>query len=220
MSKKLAIVHTTPVTVEPLKALAAQYLPDFNVINFVDDSILPQLGQSGGKLEEVQDRFLQYHAFAEEAGADVILSACSSVGELVALAQEKVSVPVVRIDEAMAEEAINRGEKIGVVATLSTTLNPTLKLLEEKAAAANKEVQLEPKLADEAYKCLLNGDKEGHDRILAEILGEMGKRLQVIVLAQASMARVLDSLPEDERGKYLTSPQLGMVRVKQIAEGI
>jgi aspartate/glutamate racemase len=220
MSKTLAIIHTTPVTVDPLKALANKYLPDFDVINFVDDSILPQLGRNGGKLEEVQERLIQYSRYAEQAGADVILNACSSVGDVVDLARKELSIPIIRIDEAMAEEAIKRGTRIGVVATLSTTLNPTIKLLKDKAEEFSKNVEFDSVLAEEAYKCLINGDKDGHDEVLAKVLAELGGKTDVVVLAQASMARVLEKLPKEQQGKFLTSPELGMARVKEKMEGI
>ena len=62
---KLAIIHTTPATVEPMKALASELLPGRELVNFVDDSILPQLAQNGGNLAEVEERLIQYARFAE-----------------------------------------------------------------------------------------------------------------------------------------------------------
>ena len=61
---KLAIIHTTPATVEPLKALAAEMLADCELVNFVDDSILPQLAKNGGNLFEVEERLIHYASFA------------------------------------------------------------------------------------------------------------------------------------------------------------
>ncbi|TVY08396.1 aspartate/glutamate racemase family protein [Paenibacillus cremeus] len=133
MSRKLGVIHTTPVTVDVFKALAAELMPGCSVINFVDDSILPELALPGTKVESVQDKLVQYAKYAERAGADVILSACSSVGEAASAMCSSVSVPVIRIDDAMATEAIRQGTKIGVAATLETTLRPTIELLQQKA---------------------------------------------------------------------------------------
>jgi Asp/Glu/hydantoin racemase len=93
MPQKLAVIHTTALTAEPLGALAAELLPGVTVVNFVDDSILPQLLEDGGNTKMVEARLVQYARFAEEIGADAILSACSSVGEVVATMQEAVAVP-------------------------------------------------------------------------------------------------------------------------------
>jgi Asp/Glu/hydantoin racemase len=212
---RLAIIHTTAATVEPLKTLAQEILPGCEVINLVDDSILPQLAQNGGDLDQVAGRWLGYARVAEEVGAGVILSACSSVGELVKKARQEVSVPVVRIDEAMAEEAVRRGRRIGVAATLETTLNPTLRLLQEKAVSAGREVELKPVLIEAAYQRLMAGDKDGHDDLLARALEDLASEAEVVVLAQASMARVLPRIPEPGREKFLSSLGLGMERVKE-----
>ncbi|MEK3889948.1 aspartate/glutamate racemase family protein [Bacillus sp. FSL K6-3431] len=220
MGNTLAIIHTTPVTVESLNTLANELLPEFNIVNFVDDSILPQLAENGGKIEEVEERLIQYAKYAEQVGADIILNACSSVGEVVEKAREALNIPIIRIDEAMAEEAIKLGRKIGIASTLSTTMNPTLKLLEDTARKYNKQIDFQPELAGEAYKRLVNGDKKGHDDLLLEVLSKLMTEVDVVVLAQASMARVVEKLPKQQQGRFLTSPRLGMERVKRTMEGI
>lgn len=216
---RLAIIHTSPATIEPLKNLAREMMPGIDVINFLDDSILPQLRDNGGNVEEVAGRLVQYATFAEQAGADVILSACSSVGEVAARMRERVSVPVVRIDEAMAETAVRCGRVIGVAATLATTLNPTLRLIQNKAASLDRAVELKSLLVNEAYQKLIAGDAAGHDVLLAEALLKFTRETDVIVLAQASMARVLLTLPDDVQDRFLTSPRLGIEQVKTALRG-
>jgi glutamate racemase len=214
MTATLAIIHTTPLTVEPLKALATQLLPGVDVVNFVDDSILPQLRRNDGNVEEVRERLSHYARFAEQVGAHVILNACSSVGGVVEVMRQQVSIPVVRIDEAMAEQAVQRGRRIGVAATLATTLNPTMQLVQSKADAAGMSIEIVPLLADSAYQKLLAGDKAGHDAELATALADLAASVDVVVLAQASMARVVTALTPEQQQKCLSSPRLGMERVK------
>ncbi|MEC0174554.1 aspartate/glutamate racemase family protein, partial [Paenibacillus favisporus] len=120
-SFKLAVIHTTPVTVDPLRDLAQQLMPGLRVINLVDDSILPELAENGGRVEAIAGRWRQYAHIAERQGADCILNACSSIGELCAAVQPEIAVPIVRIDEAMAEHAVRSAGTIGVAATLATT---------------------------------------------------------------------------------------------------
>lgn len=213
---KLAIIHTTPATIDTMKTLATEILPGHQLVNFVDDSILPQLGQNGGSLVDVEERMIHYARFAEQVGADVILEACSSVGELVPKMQSAVSIPVVRIDEAMAEQAVQRGTRLGVAATLPTTLQPTTRLLHAKAQAAGKQVEITPLLIEGAYQRLMAGDREGHDNLLVEKLQELARAVDVVVLAQASMARVLPRLSAADQEKILVSPRLAMERVKNV----
>ncbi|HEY3475979.1 MAG TPA: aspartate/glutamate racemase family protein [Anaerolineales bacterium] len=217
---KLAIIHTTSATVETMKALAAEMLPGSELVNFVDDSILPQLGQNGGDLNQVEERLVHYARFAEQVGADVILEACSSVGEVVAKMQSTVSIPIVRIDEAMAEQAVQRGKRLGVAATLPTTLQPTTRLLQAKAQELGRQVEITPLLIEGAYQKLMAGDRDGHDNLLVEKLGELARTVDVAVLAQASMARVLPRLSATEQEKILVSPRLAMERVKNVVASL
>lgn len=217
---KLAIIHTTSATVDSMKTLAAELLPNLELVNFVDDSILPQLGRNGGNLAEVEERLVHYARFAEKVGADVILEACSSVGELVPKMQSAVSIPIVRIDEAMVEQAVQRGEHIGVAATLRTTLQPTTRLLHAKAKEVDKEVEITPLLIEGAYQKLMVGDREGHDNLLVEKLQGLARTVDVVVLAQASMARVLPRLSTADQEKILVSPRLAMERVKNVVASL
>ncbi len=212
---KLAVIHTTTVTVDAIKSLAADIMPGTQVINFIDDSILPLLAENGGDVGAVEERLITYARFAEQSGADAILEACSSVDELVAAMRLNVSIPVVRIDEAMAERAVRSVSRIGVAATLGTTLRPTLALLRTKAQEAGREVELTPLLVSEAYRKLIAGDREGHDNTLAAALMMLAASVDLVVLAQASMARVLQLMPDTLQSKFLSSPRLAVERVKE-----
>lgn len=218
IEKKLAIIHTSFATVEPLTALAKDTIIGCEVVNFMDDSILPQLMKNGGDLSTVEGRWLQYVVFAEDVGADCVLNACSSVGELTEKARRMVSIPVLRIDEAMAEKAIAIAQRIGVAATLPTTLRPTLALLGKKSREAGKDIELQSALADGAYEQLMTGHKDAHDAILIKALKELADKVDIVILAQASMARVIPLLPAEIRDKFLSSPVLAMQRVKAVLD--
>jgi Asp/Glu/hydantoin racemase len=215
MNKIIGILHTTTATVDLLKGLAREILPAFTLLHYVDETILPQVAADHGSLTNVIVRLKRHAECAQEMGADAILNACSSVGAGVALIRASVTIPVVRIDDAMAEDAVQRGEVVGVAATLETTLLPTVRLLEEKAAEAGRVVRIETALVGEAFTRLSMGDLEGHDNLLAAGLQELLNKADVIALAQASMARVLTSFTEDTQQKFLTSPRLGIQHLKR-----
>jgi Asp/Glu/hydantoin racemase len=216
MMAKLAILHTTLATTVSLPVLAAEILPGVSLHHFVDDTILPQLLANGGRTSEVEERVVQYARFAEQAGADVILCACSSIGEIVPAAQRCLNIPILRIDETMAEKAIANGGSIGVAATLETTLGPTSRLIVQKAFKAGKEIRLSKKLIEGAYHRLIAGDTAGHDELVLQGLAEFAAQVDIIVLAQASMARVLTHLPAADAARFLTSPRLGLEQVRKV----
>lgn len=213
----LAIIHTTTATVDSLKALANELLPGWELLHIVDESVLPQLGRNGGNVTEVEERLLAYARLAEQSGASILLEACSSVGEVVEKMRRQLGIPVVRIDEAMAEQAVQRAGRIGVAATLNTTLAPTSRLLEQQAQAAGKAIQLESRLIKGAFEKLSAGDRAGHDALLIEGLTALAQNVDVVVLAQASMARVIPELPAGEQAKFLSSPRSAMQRVQAVA---
>jgi hypothetical protein len=64
------------------------------------------------------------------------------------------------------------------------------------------------------------GDRDGHDNLLVEKLQELARNADVVVLAQASMARVLPRLAAADQDKILTSPRLAMERVKNIVASL
>lgn len=211
---RLAIIHTTPATVVPLKALAQEVIPGVDVINFVDDSVLPQLANNGGNITEVEERLVAYARFAEQVGADIILEACSSVGEVVLKMQQAVSIPIVRIDLAMAQAAVQRADRIGVAATLPTTLQPTTRLIQEQARHAGVVIDIRPVLVEGAFQKLVDGDRGGHDTLISDALLSLAQSVDVVVLAQASMAGVVPQFPASLQDKFLTSPRMGMEMVK------
>jgi hypothetical protein len=103
-----------------------------------------------------------------------------------------------------------RGSRIAAVATLKTTLRPTCELLDETARTVGPSPIIEPVLVEGAYEALVAGDQAGHDDLLTAALQQAAKRSDVVVLAQASMARVLPRLPASEHGKFLASPPLAV----------
>src|SRR6185437_191600 len=92
---------------------------------------------------------------AAAAGADAVMVTCSTLGPAVTLIQKMFDFPVIRVDEAMAEEAVRTGHRLGVMATLRTTLEPTTALLREKAAKAGRKIDLVECLCDGAFDAVL-----------------------------------------------------------------
>ena len=154
---------------------------------------------------------IQHVASAEEAGADYILVTCSSIGRAVETAASQCQVPVLRVDQPMADKAVQTGKKIGVIATLPTTLEPTADLIQRRAAKAGKEITLTSRLCEGAFDALMSGDAAKHDAMVAAALKELMAQVDVIVLAQASMARVVNGLSAaDKRVPILASPGLAV----------
>jgi len=212
--KKIGVIHTTKATVDSLTELIKSKIEDAEVYNILDDSILRDMaGEKNTGM--VRWRWLEYAKILEKLGMDIILSACSTVGGFAEEADHELRVPVLRIDEAMAEKAVAQGEKIGVFATLNSTLNPTVSLIKRKAEKAGRTVSVRAVLVDGAYDALMSQNKELHDSKIAEALKGCQGEVDVIVLAQASMASAVSASLDLDQNQILTSPVLGIDRLKE-----
>ncbi len=220
MPLKLALLHTSPVLAPLFGALCAQWLPQIRVYHFVDETLIKNTIDAG-RLEPVTTRRLVgMLGSAFEAGMDGVLVTCSSIGPGVDLAKTLFDKPVMRVDEAMAQAAVRQGARIGVIATLRTTLEPTAALVRRKAADANKPVEIVEHLCDGAFEAVMAGDTATHDRIVGEALIDKMRGMDAIVLAQASMARVVDSLaPGAVSAAVFSSPELGVKYARDVLLG-
>jgi glutamate racemase len=212
---KIGVIHTSPATVDLFGRLLRERLPGATVVNLLDDSILPELRDNGSDLSAVEPRWRDYARIVSARGVGILLNACSSVGELCARVQGEIPQPIVRVDAAMAREAVRRGGRIGVLATLATTLRPTSDLIRETAGEVGKTVAVDAVLVRGAYEALVEGDQSRHDDLVAVALARSARTHDAVVLAQASMARVLPRLDAVTQGKVLTSPPFAVEDVAQ-----
>jgi Asp/Glu/hydantoin racemase len=216
-TKTLGLIHTSATLVPVFAELCSKYLPGVKVFNIVDDSLIRNTIACGKLTPSTSKRVVNYAASAEEAGADLILFTCSSIGPAVETAATLSGVPVLRVDQPMADLAVQTGSRIGVIATLSTTLEPTSDLVRRRALAAAKQIQLTSRLCEGAFDALMNGDATTHDKMVGEALKQLSRETDVILLAQASMARVVDTLSEeDKRVPILASPTIAIQHLASI----
>jgi Asp/Glu/hydantoin racemase len=209
--KTLGLVHTSAALVPVFAQLCREKLPGVKVFNIADDSLVAGIIASGCLTAVIARRVAGYLESAELAGADYIMVTCSSIGPAVEAAAKLAGVPVLRVDQPMADRAVATGGKIGVIATLRTTLEPTADLISRRAALAGKQIELTSKLCEGAFEALMSGDAATHDAKVAAALKELSQQVGVIVLAQASMARVVETLkPEDRRVPILASPGIAV----------
>jgi Asp/Glu/hydantoin racemase len=213
------MLHTSFVfiTVEPMiKDLFRELLPDVMVLDFVDSDVLATVQREGSVSPSSVRRMCHLALAAEDAGVDVIFSACSSLGPALDVARRLVHVPVVKIDDAMARAAVSRATRIGVLATVPSTLAPTADLLRAHAAAADRQVVITPHLCEGAFDILMAGDRDRHDQMVIDGARALAADVELIVLAQGSMARLAPRLAEQTGMDVLASPRMGIQEVARV----
>lgn len=217
--KKVYIIHTSLVSHAELNALFAELVPDAKVHNIVDDSLLHDVMQNGGINEKIISRMCAYVQAAAGNGADLIFNQCSSVGEAADIAAKLVSIPVLKVDAPMAEKAVELGTRIGVVATVKSTMKPSCSLVRSKAAEAGKQIDVVEYLVDGALDVLMKEkNREKHNAMVLESVRRAEQECDVVVLAQGSMTVLLPEL-KDVKKPVLTSPRLGVERARKLLCG-
>lgn len=213
--QRIGLIHTSATLVPVFEQLCKKHIAAA-VFNLVDDSLIKDVIAENRLTPSVAGRVSRHVATAIEAGADYIMVTCSSIGPAVDGAAKSASVPVLRVDRPLAERAVQLGRRIGIIATLPTTLEPTAELVRRCAAEANQKIILTTQLCEGAFAALMAGDAERHDAMVREALEEVAQHVDVIALAQASMARVASTLPAGaSRPPILASPELGVQRLAQ-----
>jgi Asp/Glu/hydantoin racemase len=216
MIKQIAVLHTVAFLAEMFRKLFQENLPNIENFHVVDESIIQELLKVGHLTPKIVRRIATHVMLANDAGADLILFTCSSTSPAVDSIKALVDIPILKVDEPLAEKAVSLGEKIGVVTTAKTTLEPSVNLIEASAARHGKKVQVQAELQNKAFEARLSGNISEHDRLVKETIRKLARKNNVIVLAQASMAHLADEMKNDIDVPILASPPLCMEALQQM----
>jgi Asp/Glu/hydantoin racemase len=212
--QKLALLSTGTGVIPSISKIVKDLSPETQIINFVDDGIIKAIAANDNVIPpQVYKRLFYLMLAAELSGAEAILVTCSSISEFIDYARPYCAVPLYKIDEPMIRKAISCGDKIGVVATVETTLAPTLRQVKTVAASLGKEIILANRLVAPAFEAFQRGETDLHDSLVNGSIIEMCNECDVVLLAQASMLSVVSKLDKVYRDKVLSSPYLGVKHV-------
>ena len=218
MKVGLIYTSTTPELIELVEREVKKNLgDDVELYSLQDPSILADVRAAGYVTAAPAARLIGMYMKAVEAGCDAMLNLCSSVGEVADCAQDAaryLGVPIVRVDEEMCREAVRKGQRIAVMATLSTTLEPTKNTVKRVAREMGKHVELVDCLVEGAFG--LNQDQ--FKARMAESAGTVADQADVILFAQGSMAYCEEYIADMYHKVVLSSPRFGAVELKKALE--
>ena len=166
----------------------ADEINDLQVFNIMDDSLLRSTLDDGGMTPTTASRMLKYAKAAEASGADGIIVTCTSVNAATKSIRPFLNIPIINIEEPVAELAVAAGKKIGILATLPSSPVAIERVIREKAAEVGKEVEIVSRVAEGAFDVLCQGDRHKHDELVCACLYELAKEVDCIAFAQISMS--------------------------------
>jgi hypothetical protein len=117
-------------------------------------------------------------------------------------------MPVLKPNEAMIEQAVAKGRRIGLLSTFA----PTLASMPREFPSS---VEIVPKLVEGALAALDRGERDRHDRLIADA-GKDLRECDVIALAQYSMAPAASLVENAADRPVLTTPDSAVEKLRRL----
>ena len=214
-SPRIALIHATPVAIDPIVDAFKRLWPEARTTNLLDDSLSADLAADGRITPKMIDRFVTLARYVHGCGADAILFTCSAFGPAIEAAQAALKIPVLKPNEAMLDEALDAGTRIGLLATFVPSI-PALKAeLEQMAQQRKLKVDIKTQAVPTALTALHAGRAAEHDRLIAQAADELGV-CDALILGQFSMASAAALIPDRPERKVLTSPVSAVMHLKRM----
>jgi Asp/Glu/hydantoin racemase len=225
----LGVIHAGTWVAGTGMRFAREIIPEVTVLHITDDTIqwaFTRAMEEQGVAQEHIPRFNYYRVatycrFLQEAGAHAILFGCSTMNRSVEYARPIIDLPIIAIDRPMMDKAVRIGQRVGLLATLDTTVPSSLRQLRNAAADADRQIQIVEIFVGEAFRALRSGDQTSHDQLLLEAMEVHQDQVDVVVMAQLSMAALEKQIGKANfRIPVLNSGREGFTRAREVLESL
>ena len=219
--RKLGIVHAALITTRAVQKYIDEIIPEVEVVHWVDDTIQNTnfACEPGTVPRGNYAKFVQGALSQQEYGVDLILLACSTFNCAVEFARPMLDTPLLQIDRPMMDLAVRDGNRVGLLATVPTTVPASERLLLLAAQEAERQVEVKTRLCSEAFQMLQAGDPEKHNEMLLEEIDRLSDEVDSIVMAQVSMTALEPRLVETKVPVY-NSGRTAFDRIRQVLESL
>jgi aspartate/glutamate racemase len=212
---RIALIHATPVAVDPIRDALAAGWPDAEPVNILDDSLSPDRAATPDLTDALTDRIVSLAHYARRIGANGVLFTCSAFGPAIEQAARALDIPVLKPSEAMFEAALERGANIGMIATFQPARASMEAEFAEEARRVVPAARLTTRVVEPAMTALRAGDAATHNRLVAEAAASI-PACDAIVLAHFSTARAAQAVRAVTRVPVLTSPDAAVTKLKRL----
>jgi|HubBroStandDraft_1064217.scaffolds.fasta_scaffold03080_7 glutamate racemase len=212
----VTLVHAVLPALEVMEAALVAEMPDVRVRHLLDEGLSSEAERRGGVDRVCVERMLTILELAVAARTDAIMLTCTAYSTMLPEARRRFpETPLYAVDQVMVERAVEQASRIGVLATFAAGLEQQREMLAREAAAQGKTIEIVPSLHPAAMQALRRGDAREHDRIVLAALPALAAATDLVLLAQASMARVYDQIPPESRDRVLSSPRLAAAALRK-----
>lgn len=215
MSTRIALIHATPVAIQPVIDAFARDWPEVETVNLLDDALSRDLAHTGVLDETMMKRFETLAAYAIQIGSDAILFTCSAFGEAIEAVAKPATIPILKPNEAMFEKALATQGTVGLLTTFKPSAPSMEKEFADLATQQGSRTQCQTIWVPDAMDALASGDGATHDRLIAEAAPQLA-HCDAIMLAQFSMAQAQHAVQQVVSTPILTSPASAVAKLKAV----
>lgn len=219
MTQRVVFLHTVRSVAEQFDALAAALLPDVQVYHIVDEMLAKIVLAEQRIPPFIHRRLVEHGRAAEELGAAAFQVTCSSISPAVPTVRALLTLPLFAVDDELVARAIALGPRLGIAATAPTALAPLVQALEQRAAAVGCPLAIRTAVCEGAYPLLLRGALAEHDGVIRDHLARLAPHSDVLIVAQASMARAGEAAAVALGMPVLSSPRPAVERLAAYLAG-
>lgn len=214
-SQRIVLIHATALSIAPISASFAQLWPDAEVTNILEDALSVDRAKHENLQPSIYDRISRLADYAMTLDPAAILFTCSAFGPAIEMAAARLPIPVLKPNEAMFEQALQYGGRIGLVTTFPASLVTLKEEFFSEAARRRPDAQLVPRFAAHAMDALRDGDRTRHNRLIADEVAAFSD-VDAIMLGQFSMANALADSAARTKVPVLSSPDAAVRKLRSI----
>jgi Asp/Glu/hydantoin racemase len=212
---KIALISSTRAVFASMDAAFKAVFPEAETIQILDETLLILFRQDGGLSVRSRRKALQMALSAQDAGVDGILVTCSSLSPAGDEIRPFLTVPIVKIDEPMFDQVVQKAESIALVASAETVLKSVEPFVQKKADYFGRKVSLRPVvLAD--YWPLLQKDPVSFYKAVGEACTRAARECQAVVITQVSMAPGREYASPEVRDRVFAAPEYAVRALRDI----
>ena len=215
MSLRIVLIHAVPMAIEPIKCAFNELWPEPEIVNLFDDSLSVDRVKSNVLTTDMEKRFSDLGNYAQSIGADGILFTCSAFGPAIDKVANNLTIPVLKPNEAMFEQALKTGHKIGMLATFEQSIASMSKEFCEIRNSLSATGSLDTKLVEGAMEFLRQGNQIEHNELIAKTAATF-KHCDVLMLAQFSMVSAKSAVFRELNVPVLTAPEAAVKKLRGI----
>lgn len=213
--RRILSIHATKLAIDPVGAAFGALWPEAEALSLLDESLSRDRANTGELSPALKDRVFSLGHYAEAAGADGILYTCSAFGEAIERFAQISTRPVLKPNEAMFDDALDRGGRVAMIYTFPASVVGMEAEFAEQAARRGGGAEIRSVLADGARPALEAGDAKTHNQIIADTAAGI-TNADVIMLAHFSMARASALARAAATVPVLTSPEAAVMKMRDL----